>query len=161
MANVPGILGAVVFGIAMSQFPEFTQQYQQRLGETVDDLRVVMQEFDRAAADQNMTREEALVAFPNTVFLGVPVYELEATFERFDSLSEDLQILEDADVMGRFTSFLHMTDNELVRSTWVEYRIEVPKTSDGIIFAVIGAMGGFYGVNQIAGLISRRRKKTT
>jgi len=159
MANVPGIIGAVVFGIAMSQFPAFTQQYQQRLGGTVDELRVLTQEFDRAAADQNMSREEALTAFPNTVFLGVPVRELEGSFERFDRLSEDLQILEDADAMGRFTSFLHMTDNELVQNTWVEYRISVPQTSDGFIFAVIGAMGGFYGATQIAGLISRRRRK--
>lgn len=160
MGNVPGIVGALVFGIGMSQFPEFTLQYQQRLDATVDDLRIITQEFDRAAADQNMGREAALSAFTSSVFLGVPVYELEETFLRFDRLVEDQRILEDADAVGRFTSFLHMTDNQLVQSTWAEYEPAVPKTPDGFIFALIGALGGFYGGIQISGLISRRRRKT-
>ncbi|MCK4862479.1 MAG: DUF2937 family protein, partial [Rhodobacteraceae bacterium] len=41
MANLPGIVGAVALGVSMSQFPEFTQQYQQRLGGAVDELRII------------------------------------------------------------------------------------------------------------------------
>ncbi|PCJ76841.1 MAG: hypothetical protein COA53_01085 [Rhodobacteraceae bacterium] len=160
MSYVPGIVGALVFGIGMSQFPEFTLQYQQHLGEAVDELRIVTEEFDRAAVDQNMSREEALAAFNNSVFLGVPVYELEATFERFDNLVEDQKVLEDADAVGRFTSFLRMTDNELVQITWAGYEPALPKSPDGLVFALIGAMGGFYGGVQISGLISRRLRKT-
>ena len=160
MVNVPGIVGAVVFGIGMSQFPEFTKQYQQRLDGAVNELRIITQEFDRAAADQNMTREQALATYTDSYFLGIRVDELEVTFLRFDRLSEDLRILENADAMGRFTSFLHMTDNQLVNSTWTAYEPAMPVDSDGYVFAVIGAMGGFYGFTQIAGLISRRRRKT-
>jgi hypothetical protein len=160
MVNVPGIVGAVVFGIGMSQFPEFTQQYQQRLGGAVDELRIITEEFDRTAANQGMTREQALASYTGSQFLAVRSEDLQNTFLRYDRLSEDLRILENADAIGRFTSFLHMTDNQLVNSTWSAYEPAVPVDSDGFIFAAIGAMGGFYGFNQIAGLISRRRRKT-
>ena len=160
MANVPGIVGAVVLGIGMSQFPEFTQQYQQRLGGAVDELRIITQEFDRTAADQGLTRAQALEAYTGSLFLEVRADDLQKTFLRYERLSEDFRILENADAMGRFTSFLHMTDNQLVHSTWAAYEPAVPVTSDGFIFAAIGAMGGFYGFTQIAGLVSRRRRKT-
>lgn len=161
MANLPGIVGAVALGVSMSQFPEFTQQYQQRLGGAVDELRIITQDFDRAAADQNMTREQALSTYKGSTFLENRVVDMAATFERYENLSEDLRILEDADSVGRFTSFLHMTDNQLVQNTWNAYEPAVPVTSDGFVFAIIGAMGGFYGLTQITGIITRRRKKTT
>ena len=159
MANVPGIIGAVVFGIGMSQFPAFTEEYQQRLSGVVDELRIITEEFDRAAASQNMSRNEALMAYSNGLFLGIRVDDLPDTFLRYEELSEDLDVLENADAMGRFTSFLHMTDNKLVNATWTAHKPAIPETSDGYIFGLIGAMGGFYGATQIAGIISRRRKK--
>ena len=159
MANVPGIVGAVVFGIGMSQFPVFTQEYQQRLNGVVDELRIITEEFDRTAASQNMSRNEALMAYSDGMFLGVRVDDLPDTFQRYEDLSEDLEILENADAMGRFTSFLHMTDNTLVNATWKAHEPALPNTPDGFIFAVIGAMGGFFGATQIAGIVSRRRKK--
>ena len=159
MVNVPGIVGAIVFGIGMSQFPEFTQQYQQRLGGAVDELRIITEEFDRTAASQGMSRNQALATYTGSQFLTVRSEDLQSTFVRYERLSEDLRILEGADALGRFTSFLHMTDNQLVNSTWEAYEPAVPVDSEGFVFAVIGAMGGFYGVNQIAGLIARRRRK--
>ena len=133
MANVPGIIGAVVFGIGMSQFPAFTEQYQQRLNGVVDELRIITEEFDRTAASQNMSRNEALMAYSDGLFLGVRVDDLPATFVRYEELSEDLEILENADAMGRFTSFLHMTDNTLVNATWGAYEPSVPETPDGFL----------------------------
>ena len=43
-----------------SQAPEFSQQYRQRLGGAVDELRIVVEDFDRDAADNNLTRRTAL-----------------------------------------------------------------------------------------------------
>ena len=159
MGNIPGIVGAVVLGIGMSQFPEFTQQYQQRLGGAVDELRIITEEFDRAAASQNMTRAQALQSYTGSTFLQVRSGDLQKTFDRYERLSEDLRILENADAVGRFTSFLHMTDNQLVQGTWGAFEPAVPVTSDGLVFTVIGAMGGFYGFTQIAGIATRRRRK--
>lgn len=133
MGNVPGIVGAIVFGIGMSQVPEFTQQYQQRLGGAVDELRIITEEFDRTAASQGMSRNQALATYTGSRFLTVRSEDLQSTFERYENLSEDLRILSDADALGRFTSFLHMTDNQLVNSTWSAYEPAVPVDPDGFV----------------------------
>jgi hypothetical protein len=42
---VSGMFGAAIF----SQFPEFTQQYMQRMGGQIDALGVVLHDFDASA----------------------------------------------------------------------------------------------------------------
>lgn len=159
MANLPGIVGAVVLGVSMSQFPEFTQQYQQRLGGAVDELRIITQEFDRAAAEQGMTRDDALSAYTGSTFLEVRAYDLAATFVRYDRLSEDLIALENANSIDRLKNFTHMTDRKLVERTWQAYKPAVPVTSEGLTFAAIGGLAGFAGFAGLSRLIFRRRRK--
>ena len=42
-------IGGLALAIVLSQFPEYAQQYTQRLGGAVDELRVITEDFDRAA----------------------------------------------------------------------------------------------------------------
>ena len=51
-----GVLGAA----SVSQFPEFSQQYTQRLGGAVDALGQVVADFDASAAAAGLDREAAL-----------------------------------------------------------------------------------------------------
>ena len=52
---------AAAFGaLVASQFPEFAQQYRQRLGGALDEMRQVVAEFDADAARNHLTREQAL-----------------------------------------------------------------------------------------------------
>ncbi|OUS08957.1 hypothetical protein A9Q96_01055 [Rhodobacterales bacterium 52_120_T64] len=159
MANLPGIVGAVVLGVVMSQFPEFTQQYQQRLGGAVDELRIITDEFDRAATDQGLSRDEALAAYTGSEFLEIRAFDLEATFARFERLSEDLTILENANALRRLKNFTHMTDNTLVERTWQAFKPAVPVTSEGLTFAAFGGVAGFAGFAGLSRLVFRRRRK--
>lgn len=158
MANLPGIVGATVLGLSMSQFPEFTQQYQQRLGGAVDELRIITEEFDRAATDQNMTRDEALGAYTGSTFLEIRAIDLEATFQRYERLSEDLTLLENANAVDRLKNFTHMTDRKLVERTWEAFKPAVPVTSEGLTFAAAGGAAGFAGFAGLFSLFRRRRK---
>jgi hypothetical protein len=58
-----GMLGGLALGFALSQFPEYAQQYVQRLGGAVDELRIIVADFDRGAAEAGLTRDEALARF--------------------------------------------------------------------------------------------------
>ena len=58
-----GLVGGLALGVALSQFPEYAQQYTQRLGGAVDELRVITSDFDRAAAQSGLTREQALARY--------------------------------------------------------------------------------------------------
>ena len=48
--------GGLVGAAGLSQFPEFSQQYVQRLGGAVDELSRFVAEFDADAAAVGMTR---------------------------------------------------------------------------------------------------------
>jgi hypothetical protein len=161
MANLPGIVGAVVLGVGMSQFPEFTQQYQQRLGGAVDELRIITQEFDRAAADQGLNRDEALAAYTGSEFLEIRAQDLQATFTRYGRLSKDLRILESSGSLDRLKNFTHMTDSKLVERTWQAFKPAVPVTSEGLTFAGLGGIAGFAGFAGLSRLVFRRRRKYT
>jgi len=159
MANLPGIVGAVALGVSMSQFPEFTQQYQQRLGGAVDELRIITEEFDRAAAGQGLSRDEALAAYTGSEFLEIRADDLAATFARYTRLSEDLIALENADALSRLQKFTHMTDSQLVARTWQTFKPAVPVTSEGLTFGAVGGLAGFAGFAGLSRLVFRRRRK--
>ncbi len=159
MANLPGIVGAVVLGVGMSQFPEFTQQYQQRLGGAVDELRIITQEFDRTAADQGLNRDEALAAYTGSEFLEIRAQDLQVTFDRYDRLGEDLRILENSGSLDRLKNFTHMTDRKLIDRTWQAFKPAVPVTSEGLTFAGLGGLAGFAVFAGLSKLLFRRRRK--
>ena len=56
MAVAMGLFG----GVAASQGPEFAQQYRQRLGGAIDELRRVVQRFDTVAVASGHSREVAI-----------------------------------------------------------------------------------------------------
>ena len=51
---------SLVVGAIASQAPEFAQQYRQRLGGAIDELRAIIVQFDHDAKAENLTRDEAL-----------------------------------------------------------------------------------------------------
>jgi len=55
---IVGLMGAAFF----AQAPEFAQQYRQRLGGAVEELRRVVVQFDADAAQYGLSRSEAMRA---------------------------------------------------------------------------------------------------
>ena len=54
------LAGGLAVGAGTSQFPEFSQQYAQRLGGAVDALSEVVADFDTSAVAEGLSRSEAL-----------------------------------------------------------------------------------------------------
>ena len=54
------LAGGLTGAAGLSQFPEFSQQYIQRLSGAVDELSRVVAEFDADAAALGLSRGEAL-----------------------------------------------------------------------------------------------------
>src|SRR5688572_1167100 len=57
------VIAAAFGGLVASQFPEFAQQYRQRLGGAVDELLRVVADFDADASRNQLTREAALQTY--------------------------------------------------------------------------------------------------
>ncbi len=141
---IAGMCG-LCLAVALSQFPEYAQQYTQRLGGAVDELRVVTEEFDRAAAAGGLDRAAALARYnaSNDDFLAGRGTSMTATFQRYEQLSVTLREIEDANALGRFQALPSFFDSDIGRRTLQNYRPAVPVTAEGILYAGAGFALGY------------------
>lgn len=134
-------IGGVGLAVVMSQFPEYAQQYTQRLGGAVDELRVVTEDFDRAAIQAGLDRPGALQRYQSSSdsFLADRGESMERTFRRYDLLSQTLHKIQGADPVERFRNLPAYLDTDIGRRTLENYQPAVPVTMEGLFYAA----GGF------------------
>lgn len=158
IAFAGGLAGAAT----TAQFPEFSQQYQQRLGGAVDALGEVVADFDASAAASDLSRADALAQMQGTPFLERRGQDMARSITRYERLSADLQRLEG---QGPFMRAYHVgsfTDTEIAQAAWAAYQPAVPVTFAGLSFAGIGFVLGSLAVSLAAGLLRlpfRRRQR--
>lgn len=138
-------IGGLALAVALSQFPEYAQQYTQRLGGAVDELRVITEDFDWAAAAGGLDRTAALERYnaSNDEFLAGRGTSMTATFQRYEQLSAALQRIENADAVERFQQLPAFLDGDIGQRTLANYRPAVPVTMEGILYAGTGFIIGY------------------
>lgn len=136
------LAGGLAGGAAVAQFPEFSQQYVQRLGGAVDALEEVVADFDASAEAVGLSRGEALAQMTGSEFVERRRADMTRTIGRFERLSADLAALEAASPFARAGQALRFSDRDLVHDTWAAFRPAMPVTTDGLAFAGIGVFGG-------------------
>jgi hypothetical protein len=157
---VAGLSGAAT----LSQFPEYSQQYVQRLGGAVDELHRFVAAFDEDAEQLDLSRDEALHDLAQGGEMGAARAEtMEATITRYERLKADLATLRSA---GPFTRAYHaarLTDPEIASAAWDDYRPAMPLTFEGAVFGGTGFLAGLGAIGVIVallrGLIRRRPSK--
>ena len=132
---------AAVVGVGTSQLPEFGQQYRQRLGGAVDELRGVAASFDQDAADNGLDRPAALaeIARNPSGLVQDRAASMGETMQRLENLEAQQQAFRDAGAFGRLYTLTPHFDPPLVAATWEDYEPAVPVTSEGFV----AAGGGF------------------
>lgn len=135
---------AVLGGAGASQFPEYSQQYLQRLSGAVDELRIVVEQFDASAEGAGLSREEALDQMTGTEFLNSRQSDMRRTFSRYERLSGDLVALENAGTWGRVAQAYRMVDSEVARAALEDFKPAVPVTAEGAAYAGGGAAAGWF-----------------
>ncbi|MFD2739032.1 DUF2937 family protein [Sulfitobacter aestuarii] len=136
------LAGGLASAAALSQFPEFSQQYLQRLGGAVDALGEVVADFDASAETLGLSREAALEQMRGNDFVERRRLDMQRSFARHESLQADLAVLRGSGAFERAYGLPHMRDGELIRATWAAYRPALPLTATGMIFAGAGFLGG-------------------
>jgi hypothetical protein len=138
--------GGVVFGLMASQFPEFAQQYEQRLGGAVDELRAFVETFDNTAAQVGLTRQQALDTYVATdnQFLNLRGTDVATTIERYDRLETQLQALENANIVTRVTDLARYYDSGIAARALESYNPAVPVTAEGFAYAGVGVLVGYF-----------------
>lgn len=138
-------IGGLGLAVTLSQFPEYAQQYTQRLGGAVDELRIVTEEFDQAAIAGGLDRQTALARYnaSNDEFLAGRGSSMTATFQRYDMLRSTLERIENAGPVERLQALPAYLDTDIGRRTLENYKPAVPVTMEGILYAGGGFVLGY------------------
>lgn len=132
-----------LFGAAsISQFPEFSQQYLQRLAGAVDELTRVVADFDASAEGVGLTREAALASLTDGEFQQARREDMTRTIARAERLGADLEALRAAPVALRALQPYRFTDREIAAAAWADFKPAVPVTPVGLGFAGGGFLAG-------------------
>lgn len=137
------MVGGVSGAAGMSQFPEFSQQYLQRLAGKVDALSAVVADFDASAVRNDLTRDAALAELNGTPFLDDRQADMRRNFLEHQRLVADLDRLRAATPLERLTMPQRMGDAETLAATWADYRPAIPATLDGAVTAGVGYVAGW------------------
>ncbi|HTN62523.1 MAG TPA: DUF2937 family protein [Devosia sp.] len=145
MRRVVAGLGGLMLAVAFSQFPEYAQQYTQRLGGAVDELRVITEDFDRAAQQGGLDRQQALIRYEASEddFLAGRGTSMAATFARFEQLSTTLGRIQNANAAERFQLLPAYLDTDIGRRTLENYQPGLPVTMEGVLYAGGGFLLGY------------------
>ena len=153
--RILALAGGLAGAVACSQYPEFSQQYVQRLSGAVDELRTVTIAFDTTARFAGMSREEAFEAMGEGDFQTRLRDDMKTRIYRYERLNGDDQALAGAAPLQRLARVYRMRDPELIQRTWNDFQPAVPVTSEGLVSAGIGFAGGWGLVSLLLGLALR------
>lgn len=129
---------------ALSQAPEFTQQYRQALGGAVAELEVIAEDFDQASERAGLSRNEALDQYRDTdnSFLGERGQQIEGTLARYERLKGQADAIETAGPFERIWLVLQEPDMRVVEGARERFEPAIPLTVAGGVMALLG---GFFG----------------
>lgn len=160
-------IASAMAGLAVfSQAPEFAQQYRQRIGGAVDELKMVVVEFDKDASGSQMSRQEALNELTGSLetFPRNRGESMTKTISRHERLSEQREWLEKSHPLTRPLLVLKSPDSKLLNRAWEIYEPALPLTAPGALYGGLGALlaiilarFGIGGVRRIGKARSDRR----
>jgi len=135
---------AVLGGISASQFPEFSQQYRQRLGGGVDELRQVIADFDADAARHGLTRQEAMLTYGESAerFFRDRGMSMQSAVDRLQRLEEQRENLESVPPFARPFVVLSSPDRRIISRAWSDFEPAVPVTGSGLAWGGLGLIAG-------------------
>jgi hypothetical protein len=153
-----GLLG----GVIASQGPEFSQQYRQRIGGAIDELRGVVDRFDADAAARGETRETAIARLRGNTddLAGLQGTAMQANMERLARLERHRQSMIEAGPFARIGQMVRAGDGAVMRAAYRDFEPALPVTEEGIVSAAGGFVLAWGGLLILAGFIrslSRRR----
>jgi hypothetical protein len=132
----------VIGTVAFAQFPEFVQQYLQRLGGHLDEARRQLAHFRDVATQSGLTLDGLISrtdanSDPVVAKLGGVMSEAVA---RVAHLEQAQAAIQNASPWTRPFAFLGHAEHDIVRATMHAFQPAVPTTVEGLVYAVLGML---------------------
>lgn len=147
---------------AVSQAPEYAQQYRQRIGGAIDELRVVVNDFDRDASASGLDRDQAIEQMRRSAerFPRDRGESMARTIDRYEALLAQRQAMDAAHPLTRPLFVLRYPDPQIMQGAWSDFEPAVPLTTSGAVYGGIGgliaALLARFGIG--TGRMARRRR---
>lgn len=156
MRRTLAVIAGLALGVCFSQFPEYAQQYEQRLGGAVDELRAIVDDFDADATRFGLTRQQALerYAISPDDFLIARGTGMAATLARYDRLNAMLTDLQRATPLERVTHLGDYLDTDVGARALAAYKPAVPVTMEGIGWGLAGWIIGYLVAYPLLGFLT-------
>ncbi len=164
MLKIVSIIGGLAGAAGLSQYPEFSQQYTQRLAGQVDALSEVVADFEASALRSGLTRTQAFEQMTGTQFLADRQSDMRRTFSRHAVLSDNLATLRGASALQRLTMPQRLMDHDTLTKTWGDFQPAVPLSVSGVVAGGAGFLGGWATVAALLAFLGsflRRRPKAS
>jgi hypothetical protein len=156
IARVLALLGGLAGGASLSQFPEYSQQYIQRLAGAVDELTLFVTEFDADAASVGLSRDEALQELGASGELGAARAEtIGTTVQRYERMKDALEVLQTAGPFTRAYNAVQFNDLDIAQAAMDDFKPAVPLNFEGVVFTGIGFLTGWLVIGLVLGLLGR------
>jgi exonuclease VII large subunit len=151
---------ALIAGLLGSQGPEFAQQYRQRIGGALDELKRMVADFDQEAAREQLTPDQAINRLERN---SDPVAsergrDIAQTIARADRLREQLDALQSSSPLNRLYVMAKDFDPEIAQRTLDNYEPAAPLSLEALTAAGLAAIWGWAATHLFAWPIRRLRR---
>jgi hypothetical protein len=146
------------FAVIGAQWPEFAQQYRQRLGGALDELNRMIAEFDDEAKSQSLTREQGLARLQEN---GDPLARERAgamneDIDRAGRLSRQREAFNQAGPVERLAALAEDFDAPTLAEAWRDFEPALPVTSEAFVIGGAALVLGWSLTHIVAWPIRRR-----
>ncbi len=144
-----------------SQYPEYAQQYRQRLGGAVQELRGYVERFDTDAAKSGLNRNQALGRYDHADddFLNDRGQSIGDTVRRFERLDQHYRDMNDANPFRRLWIFAKNRDPEIARDTLDIFEPAIPMTMAGAAYAAGGFLAAWLVLSILLAPFGRKQHR--
>ncbi len=147
----------LLFALLGTQWPEFSQQYRQRLGGVLDELTRALDAFNADAAGQSLTPDAAVARLkgnsdPLARQRGEAVLD---EIARRAKVADALQAMKDAGPLARLFVMLRDYDGQAASGALQAYEPAVPLGSEGWIVGAAGFALGWLATHATAWPVRR------
>ena len=155
-----GLATGLLAAVAGTQAPEFAQQYRQRLGGAIDELKAVVERFDADAHAAGLDRGEALkrLAQSSDGFTARHGNSMAQVTVRLARLEDQQRAFREAGPLRRLVVFAQSADPDLTHATWDDFEPATPVTAESFTIGGLAFFAGYGFIRAFAKPFHRRRR---
>ncbi|MBV8896446.1 MAG: DUF2937 family protein [Acidobacteriaceae bacterium] len=143
---------ALLAALVGSQGPEFAQQYRQRLGGAVEELKQIVAAFEAEAAKQGLSPTDALNRLERNAdpLARGRGEDMAATIDRAARLQEQLRAMRSAGPVERLYIIAKAFDPYIAQSALDNYEPATPLSPSALAVAGLAGAGGWAAMRIVA-----------